>query len=160
MPLPAQFPLPLKLEWTGPQRGRFEAPFAFESAALGRITIEAGFDTDFASIPRVLWNIYPPDGPYAYAAFIHDALYWHQATQEEGGKPVTREQADAVLLEGMTLLGIGWVTRHVIHRAVRLGGWKAWADNARKRRELAMDPVAAPQPAPETIRPQFRHRRQ
>lgn len=118
-----------------------EEPFVFISPSLGRIEVEAGFDTDYASVPRGLWNLYPPDGEYTEAAVIHDALYWHQALTE-GGLPVTREQADLVFLEGMKALGIGWLTRSILYRAVRLGGGKAWADNARKKAGLP-EPVAA-----------------
>jgi hypothetical protein len=120
------------LRRTGPRRGEITEPFTFHSAIVGVVTVEVGFDTDYASVPRGLWNLYPPDGAYTEAAVIHDALYWHQATAEHGGKPVTRAQADAVFLEAMKALGIGWVTRHILYRAVRVGGGKAWADNARK----------------------------
>lgn len=144
MKLPASFPLPVELKWTAPRRGVFIAPFQFISPSVGLVTVEAGFDTDFASVPRGLWNLYPPDGPYSPAAFIHDALYWHQATAETDGKPVTRAQADAVFLEAMTALGIGWVTRSILYRAVRLGGGVAWADNARRKSGLPpLTPKAA-----------------
>jgi len=136
MNLPASFPLPVELKWTAPRRGVFLAPFQFISPSVGLVTVEAGFDTDFASVPRGLWNLYPPDGPWSPAAFIHDFLYWTQATAEMGGKPLTRAQADAVFLEAMTALGIGWVTRHVLYRAVRLGGGVAWADNQRRKSGL------------------------
>jgi hypothetical protein len=34
--------------------------------------------------------------------------------------------ADLVFLDAMHELGVGWVTRHTIHRAVRLGGWAGY----------------------------------
>ena len=43
---------------------------------LGAFEIPAGFVTDLASIPRVFWQVLPRDGEYAYAAIIHDYLYW------------------------------------------------------------------------------------
>jgi len=132
------FPLPPRVEWVGPRRGIFRAPFAFISPSLGRIEIEEGFDTDYASVPRGLWNLYPPDGEYSPAAWIHDWLYWNQALN---GRPVKREEADAVFLEAMTALGIGWVTRRILHRAVRLGGGVPWE---RVRRERWSEPTLAP----------------
>ena len=39
------------------------------------ITVPAGFVTDLASIPRLVWSFYPPDGPWVKAAIIHDFLY-------------------------------------------------------------------------------------
>ena len=127
----------------------FEEPFVFISPSLGRIEVEAGFDTDYASVPRGLWNLYPPDGEYTEAAVIHDFLYWHQALCE-GGLPITRKQADTVFLEAMTALGIGWFTRHVLYRAVRLGGGRPWAENARKK---AGSPMLAE--SPEHIKQHF-----
>lgn len=132
--LPAAFPLAPRVEWVGPRRGIFRAPFVFLSPSLGRIEIEEGFDTDYASVPRGLWNLYPPDGDYSPAAWIHDYLYWYQ--------PCTREQADRVFLEGMTALGIGWFTRSVLFRSVRMGGGTAWDGNRRARLgEQAAEPI-------------------
>ena len=126
------FPLPPRVEWVGPMRGIFRAPFAFISPSLGRIEIEEGFDTDYASVPRGLWNLYPPDGEYSPAAWVHDYLYWYQALGD-GGLPIQREQADQVFLEAMQALGIGWFTRSVLYRAVRMGGGGPWEANRRKR---------------------------
>ena len=36
------------------------------------ITVPAGFVTDLASIPRVVWSFFPPDGPWVKGAVIHD----------------------------------------------------------------------------------------
>lgn len=132
----AAFPLPPRVLWTAPRRGVFEAPFAFISPSLGRIEIEAGFDTDYASVPRGLWNLYPPDGEYSPAAWIHDWLYWYQ---ELNGKPVAREDADRVFLEGMEALGISWLTRSILYRAVRMGGGRPW-DKARRERTGEPEP--------------------
>ncbi len=104
-------------------------PFVFASEVVGRVEVEAGFDTDYASVPRLLWGLYPPDGDYTPAAVIHDALYWHQATREHGGRPITRAQADAVFLEAMEAIGIPALRRSILYRAVRLRGGRAWAAN-------------------------------
>lgn len=37
-----------------------------------RVCVPVGFITNLASIPRVLWGIYPPHGTYAIPAIIHD----------------------------------------------------------------------------------------
>lgn len=44
------------------------------------IIVPAGFVTDLASVPRMVWSFYPPDGPWAKAAIIHDFLYWTKGT--------------------------------------------------------------------------------
>ena len=46
--------------------------------------------------PALFWAILPKWGKYGNAAVIHDWLYWEQ------GRP--RPAADAILLEGMTVL--------------------------------------------------------
>ena len=46
-------------------------PLTYASAVLGGVlTVPAGFPTDFASIPRGLWNVLPPIGKYDAGAEI------------------------------------------------------------------------------------------
>src|SRR5688500_10887432 len=82
------FPFPLQLVRTAPREGVVSGPFEFYSSSKGRIVVEEGFDTDYASVPRIFWPIYPPDGEYTEGAVVHDYLYWFQ--------PMTRAEADAV----------------------------------------------------------------
>lgn len=121
------FPLPLKLERTAPRQAVLTKPFVFNSPSLGGITVEEGFDTDYASVPRLFWAIYPPDGAYTEGAVVHDYLYWYQ--------PCTRAEADTVFLEAMEALGIPWLRRRLIYASVRAGGWLAWNDNRKRRLE-------------------------
>jgi hypothetical protein len=37
--------------------------------------IPAGFVTDFATVPRILWGIFPPIGRFNLAPVIHDFMY-------------------------------------------------------------------------------------
>lgn len=114
------FLLPLTLEYLDGCSWRLVKPFTFGSVTLERvIELPEGFQTDFASIPRVFWNLLPPTGSYGKAAVIHDFLYRTPFY-------ATRAQADLVLLEAMTDLGVGWWTRQIIYRGVRLGGRRAW----------------------------------
>lgn len=94
-------------------------PLAFDSTTLGRIiSVPEGYRTDYASVPRILWNILPPTGRYTKAAVIHDYLY-------EYGE-CTREEADAVFLEAMEDLGVSYLVRHSMWLGVRFGGWVGW----------------------------------
>ncbi|WP_052362279.1 DUF1353 domain-containing protein [Geminisphaera colitermitum] len=135
-----KFPLPLRTETIlGEDRSLLLLePFVFESSTLGTITVEAGFDTDLASIPRVFWRVFPPAGKYTAAAVIHDLLYWYQATEKHNTPEIhiMRKQADAVFLEAMDDLGVNWLTRHTIHRSVRIGGFSSWKNNYEKRTGL------------------------
>ncbi len=87
------------------------------------VTVPVGFVTDFASIPRVFWQILRPDGEYAYAAVIHDYLYWLQDR--------SREQADAVFKLVMHEFNISRSKIVAIHGAVRVGGGGPWRDTIR-----------------------------
>ena len=90
-----------------------------------QINVPVGFETDFASIPRLFWIVLPKWGKYGNAAVVHDWLYWNQQR--------SREAADTVLLEAMGVLGVGAVVRFVIYRAVRLFGGLAWLRNQADR---------------------------
>jgi hypothetical protein len=94
-------------------------PLTYESDILGRsISVPCGFKTDFASIPLGLHNILAKSGKYDAAAVVHDYLYQFNGC--------TRLEADRVLLEAMTVCGVGSVKRRIIYWGVRVGGWKPW----------------------------------
>jgi hypothetical protein len=99
------------------------SPTPAQAAQYRAVTVPSGFVTDFASIPRAFWSVLRPDGDYAYAAIIHDYLYWTQ--------PVPRETADDILRFAMQDLSVDSATVTVIYRGVRLGGGRAWDENAR-----------------------------
>lgn len=103
---------------------RLVQPLVFDSGVLKRsITVPVGFATDLASIPRTIWNILPPVGPYDAAAVVHDLLYQRGTVDES---PVQRVDADRVLWEGMEALGVRRWQRWTIYAGVRAGGWMVW----------------------------------
>lgn len=104
-------------------------PFSY-----GTITVPAGFITDFASVPRLLWNILPPYGPAGKAAVIHDYLYSLQGRVSDSAT-FTRTQCDAIFLEAMTVLHVAPVTRRAMWLGVRLGGWWGWNKAGRGKTE-------------------------
>lgn len=83
------------------------------------VTIEEGFITDFASIPRAFWSILPPVGLYTKAAVVHDYLY--QNGEKLGFK---RKFCDEMFLEAMRALRVSGVARYTIYSGVRILGWK------------------------------------
>lgn len=89
------------------------------------VTVPPGFVTDLASIPRIFYSLLRPDGEYAYAAVVHDYLYWTQTR--------SREEADHIFKMAMQDFEIGAVTIETIYRAVRHGGKAAWNGNAKKK---------------------------
>lgn len=110
-------PIQIELDRNG-RSGRLILPLEIVLSSGQTIIVPAGFVTDFASVPRLLWRVLPPWGPYAHAAIVHDYLYM---TGE-----VSRELADAIFLEIMEQLDVNWVLRTVMYRGVRLGGWAVW----------------------------------
>ena len=100
-----------------------------------QITLPRGAHTDLASIPRFLWSVFPPDGPWAKASVVHDFLYRTKGTgvywpgKPSGNtrqKPYDREEADNIFREAMADRGVGVVSRNLIWAGVRLGGWMGW----------------------------------
>lgn len=78
------------------------------------IEVPVGFETDFASVPRAFWPVFPPTGRYSKAAVVHDWLYRHPV--------VSRAIADAVFLHAMALLRVPRWRRWTMYLAVRLFG--------------------------------------
>mgnify|MGYP003393857503 CR=1 FL=1 len=78
------------------------------------IDVPEGFVTDFASVPRPFWIIFPPDGQYTQAAVLHDFLY--------SEKKRKRAECDRIFLEAMTVLNVPPWKRWVMYLAVRIFG--------------------------------------
>lgn len=91
---------------------RLMKPLIFISDALGWVTVPAGFETDFASVPRLPLAFWLCGDTAERPAVIHDYLY--------GCADVTRLQADDALMEAMIDVGVPWWRRKLIYRAVRL----------------------------------------
>ena len=95
------------------------------SHKIGVTVIPAGFVTDFASVPRIFWNLFPPTGPYAKAAVYHDFLYQMGA--------VSRAEADYEFMDGMRALGVILPVRFTMWAALRAFGWRAWEEYSLQR---------------------------
>ena len=126
--MPSSFLTPLRLEFEGDGRFALTEPFDFASDTLEVIVrVPPGFVTDFASVPRALWNVLPPTGRYGKAAVVHDYLYQTRNWPNTANRvAVTRAEADTVLREGMNVLGVRWSQRWTIYSGVRVGGWRTW----------------------------------
>lgn len=92
------------------------------------LIVPKGFITDFASIPRVFWNIYPPTGIYMPAALLHDFYY---ACELKSPLPYAKDMdprywCDCLFYDVMKDCGCNWFTRYTMYRAVRDWGWITW----------------------------------
>ncbi|MBK8893737.1 MAG: DUF1353 domain-containing protein [Propionivibrio sp.] len=93
---------------------RLFEPFAYVSDKIGVVSVPAGFQTDFASVPRAPVMFWLAADSAHQAAVIHDYLY---ATAS-----VSRADADDVLLEAMEAEGVPAWRRWGMYLAVRAFG--------------------------------------
>jgi hypothetical protein len=95
-----------------------DTALVYDSDIVGQIIAPIGFQTDFASVPRVpvFFTLF---GDRAHReAVLHDYLYRSDAIPQ-----AERKQADEVFLEAMKERGKGFAVRYAMYWGVRLGGW-------------------------------------
>ena len=85
------------------------------------VSVPEGFVTDLASIPRAFWSIRRPEGRHAFAAVVHDYLYWTQTK--------TRKEADNIFKQAMLDSKVGKKEAETLYQAVRQFGESAWENN-------------------------------
>lgn len=107
------------------------APLTYTTQDGWAITVPAGFETDFASIPRALWAVIPPRGKYNRPAIIHDLLYRTAPYDPVRRTPCTQARADSILREACQDCDDRFTQRWAIYLGLRLGGFVTW-NNYRK----------------------------
>lgn len=123
----SRFTTPLRIEDTGVAHNNREVfrvleSFTYEVGGLGSgllIHVPVGFETDFASVPRFLWNLVPPWGPHGKAAVLHDFLY----RKESGFSKIV---GDAIFCEALEVMGASWWLRTAMYVVVRLFGHSSY----------------------------------
>lgn len=113
----ACFLSPLQTALIDEQDGRFKlvSPLIYFSEILGgKITVPEGFDTDFASVPRlpVVYVLYANRG--RRAAVVHDFLYRNGMFE--------RSTCDAIFREALRAGGENFFVSWAMWAGVRLGG--------------------------------------
>lgn len=125
----AIFPLPLNGQFSDDgRRFTLDLPFVYVDAEKDiRVEIPAGFETDFNSVPRVLWGYFPP-WQYLEAGLVHDWLYKAPDAFKSASlkPPLTRQQCDDIHRRILDLKGCRWSKRQTAYAALRMGGWKPW----------------------------------
>jgi hypothetical protein len=102
-------------------RGNWEVqkPLVYETDLRPNdIIVPVGFQTDFASVPRLPYIFLIVGDIAQEAAVIHDYLY---ETQILG-----RRDADRVLREAALVTGCKWHQAWILYIGVRIGGWYGW----------------------------------
>lgn len=147
--MPRSFLTPLEIEYVDGRNWKVTQEFDYLVDYENKdttIRVPAGFVTDFASIPRAFWVVFPPTGKYGKAAVVHDYLYvmggkipcgwcvteglgpkWANVALNIGAKcpdlqTFTKADADKIFLEAMEVLGVNWLQRKLMYRAVRWFG--------------------------------------
>ena len=101
-----------------------------------KLTVFAGFDTDYASVPRIFWKLFDRK-EIRRAAILHDALYrllrwlWKQGLLSRSQRRLYRKLADDIFLEAMPYSVPpvpGWKIA-AAYRSVRMFGWIGWSSN-------------------------------
>lgn len=101
-------------EKAGSQNWIVEAPFAY-GGKTQVFEVQAGEETDFASVPRVLVWFLPRYGLYTLPAILHDHLWRIEAPAGH----ITYRDADATLRRAMRERGVPFATRWIMWAAVR-----------------------------------------
>jgi len=122
--------LPLRVDHVDGPTWELVRDVTYRTEAGELSTVKEGFRHDFASVPRPLWWLYPPQGtkgnPYGIAALFHDWLIRHRKI---GGRAITRKKADDIFLEIMLYTGCRKTLAYTMWAAVRansmvhLGRW-------------------------------------
>jgi Protein of unknown function (DUF1353) len=93
---------------------RLVEPLMYEGKAE-RFVVEKGFQTDFASVPKIFTWLLPRYGRYTKAAILHD---WLCQRAKKG--LIDRADADGIFLRSMRELGVPFLRRWLMWGAVRL----------------------------------------
>ena len=100
---------------------RLDAPLIYEWRK--RIfVINAGFISDGASIPKLLWPLlgHPFDWRWRRESVLHDFFY---RTQPQG---VRRKDADKIFRKEIRARGLSWIRSWSMYAGLRAGGWVTW----------------------------------
>lgn len=122
-----QFPLPVAVEKTAvcePFLWRLTRDLVYQSPTYGTIIVPAKYETDFASVPRLLVSYTLFGNKFHEAATIHDWLY---STHGIAGREISRQDADEVLRHCILACGYSEAFARSVYLAVRVGGSGAWS---------------------------------
>lgn len=92
----------------------------------GGVVIEKGYITDFASVPRVLWGLFPPHGFMTNAAVLHDYMYDYQIGENLWGEWQARKSADEYFLINCIKDGVPVWQATSMYYIIRLFGRSWW----------------------------------
>ena len=110
----ARFVGPLTVTKVGERLWQVERSFSYYigKEEIEYVIVPQGFLTDFASVPKGFWNIFPPDGEYTQAAVLHDFCCTTNSFPQL--------KTDRIFYEAMGVLGVPKWKRIIMYCAVRV----------------------------------------
>jgi hypothetical protein len=95
-----------------------------------RFSVPAGFEFDFASVPRPFKLLFPDDAIYSFAAAFHDYFYQRGTT--------SKWLADALFYELLVCVDrVPKLSAFMMWLGVVLGGWPVWRKYRQRDRQAA-----------------------
>lgn len=88
--------------------------YFYEGVSEG-VTIPAGFQTDFATVPAIVSPFIQKMGKHSKASVLHDYLYTVPQFR-------TRLECDQIFRDAMKVSGVSMAKRNAIYYAVRMFG--------------------------------------
>ncbi len=116
----------LKTKSTDGRNVVLDEPLTYCTRTGEEITVPAGAQSDGASVPRILWRIFPPFGLYWRAALVHDYLY--------GDTDKPKAECDHVFREAMLACGVPPAKAWTIYQGVNWFGFLAFKKCRKNRR--------------------------
>lgn len=117
----SQFTQPFIGELIGPNRWKVYKQFEYHVGKYPSeiiIYVPVGFETDFASVPRVFWPIISPIDEHGKAAVVHDYCYRNGLYQK-----IT---CDKIFREALRVLKVPEWKVFCMYWAVVLFAWRGW----------------------------------
>ncbi len=111
----SSFTKPLTVTKIGSRMWRVDREFEYyvgHESSVEVVTVPKGFETDFASVPRLFWMLVPPDGKYTQAAVLHDFIL--------STNLYPQKKADRIFLEAMAVLRVPTWKRMLMYWSVRI----------------------------------------
>lgn len=96
-------------EWT------VRSKLVFKTKDNTVIEVPKGFKTDSASVPRLFWVIWPPNGEYTKAAVLHDYMFYRKDLY-------SRKYTNKIFKQALRSENVGMFTSFIFHLAVK---WKS-----------------------------------
>ena len=92
------------------------------------VDVPDGFVTNFASIPRPLWALFPPTGrTYAQISCVHDKLFTAPVSRSaHSARPCRFRETAHIYVDGAKAAGAAWLVRRTMFRMLQLFSHPSW----------------------------------